>query len=155
MTRTLVKDVPAAAHAKAIEALDEFDRIIARYELHLDTQHALVRTANFAGLFEMASHGDRLVRDAAICGKRFTPLVGAVADGQFAGPRAAEIRRRSLASRSVAQTLDAGASRLADVCSYERDSLGNAVRQLTSSRSDNGLPPAYRPDPERFIDRRG
>lgn len=155
MTRALLADVPLAAHAKAVQALDEFDQLVSEYETILDTQQALVRDANFAGLFEMASHGDRLARDAANCGKRFAPLVAAVAEGQFAGMRATEIRRRSFASSSRARTLGTGAARLAGVCMTERDIMGREVRQLGSSESSVGLPPAYRPDPERFLDRRG
>ena len=147
--------MPATAHAKAVQALDEFDNLVSQYETLLDTQQALVRSANFAGLFEMASRGDKLARDASNCGKRFTPLVAAVADGQFAGPRAADIRRRSFASSSRAQTLDTGSARLAAACMIERDDLRRELRQLGGSSSAAGLPPAYRPDPEHFLDRRG
>lgn len=155
MTLALLSDVPLAAHTKAVKALDEFDRLVSEYETILDTQQALVRAENFAGLFEMASHGDRLARDAANCGRRFAPLVGAVAAGQFAGPRASEIRRRSFASSSRAQTLDSGAARLAAACVTERETMGREVRQLAAVDSSAGLPPAYRPDPQRFLDRRG
>lgn len=155
MTRTLVADVPAAAHAKAIQALDEFDALVSQYEMLLDTQQVFVRTANFAGLFEMASRGDKLARDATLCGKRFAPLVGAVASGQFAGPRASDIQRRSFASRSHAETLDGSASRLAGVCSTQRDLMGRELRGGASSSTQAGLPPAYRTGSQRFIDRRG
>ncbi len=110
MSKALTTDVPPAAHAKAMRALDEFDSLVSQYEKLLDTQQVLVRTSNFAALFEMASRGDRLARDAALCGKRFTPLVDAVASGQFTGPRAAEIRRRSFAARSNAETLSGATS---------------------------------------------
>lgn len=155
MTRSLVADVPVAAHAKAVQALDEFDALVSKYEMLLDTQDALVRTANFAGLFEMASRGDKLARDAALCGRRFAPLVGAVASGQFAGPRASEIQRRSFASRSAAETLDGAASRLADACSVQRDMMGRELRGAGSPGPHAGLPPAYRPDARGFLDRRG
>ncbi|MDQ6736203.1 MAG: hypothetical protein M3Z30_00705 [Gemmatimonadota bacterium] len=155
MNRKPDADVPATAHAKAVQALDEFDVLISQYETLLDTQQALVRTANFAGLFDMASRGDKLARDASNCGKRFTPLVAAVADGQFSGPRAVEIRRRSFAASSRAQTLDSGSARLAVACMIERENTGRELRQLGDSPSNAGLPPAYRRDPERFLDRRG
>lgn len=155
MNRKPVADVPATAHAKAVRALDEFDSLVSQYETLLDTQQILVSTANFAGLFEMASLGDKLARDASNCGKRFTPLVAAVADGQFSGPRASEIRRRSFAANSRAQTLDTGSERLAAACTTERETLGRELGQLGGSPSSAGLPPAYRPGPERFLDRRG
>jgi hypothetical protein len=154
VTSTVVKDVPLVAHEKAVAALDEFDRLVAQYEMLLDTQQVLVRTANFAGLFEIASRGDRIARDAAICGKRFSPLVAAVAEGQFSGPRAVEIRRRSFAANLRAQTLDVASSRLADACSAQRDTMGREIRRGSPSGSDAGLPPAYRAGPERFLDRR-
>lgn len=152
---TLTVDVPVIAHAKALQALDEFDTLVSQYEMLLDTQHVFVRTANFAGLFEMASRGDKLARDAAICGKRFSPLVAAVAEGQFAGPRATEIHRRSFAANSRAQTLDVSTSRLADACSVQRDIMGREIRRSHAASSDVGLPPAYRTGSERFLDRRG
>jgi hypothetical protein len=153
MSKELVLDVPPAAHTKAVQALDEFDGLVSQYEMLLDTQQILVRTANFAALFEMASRGDKLARDAAICGRRFTPLVAAVASGQFAGPRAAEIRRRSFAAGSRAQTLDGSASRLASACSGARDSMGREIRRGSASGAEAGLPPAYRSDAQRLLDR--
>jgi hypothetical protein len=153
--KTLTVDVPSAAHAKAVQALDEFDSLVLLYEKLLDTQQILVRTANFAALFEMASRGDKLARDAALCGKRFTPLVEAVASGQFSGPRATEIRKRSFAARSNAETLSGATSRLANACSAERDTMGREIRKSLSSGSQAGLPPAYRTDSQRFLDRRG
>lgn len=155
MSKALTTDVPPAAHAKAMRALDEFDSLVSQYEKLLDTQHVLVRTSNFAALFEMASRGDRLARDAALCGKRFTPLVDAVASGQFTGPRAAEIRRRSFAARSNAETLSGATSRLASACSSERDIMGREIRKSLASGPQAGLPPAYRTDSQRFLDRRG
>lgn len=155
MSRSVVGDVPLPAHSKAIQALDEFDALVSQYERLLDTQQIHVQTANFAGLFEMASRGDKLARDAAMCGKRFTPFVSAVASGQFAGPRAAEIKRRSFASQSRAETLDGSASRLAGVCREQRDAIGRELRGAHSSGSQAALPPAYRTDSERFLDRRG
>lgn len=155
MTTALIADVPLAAHQKALKALDEFDALVSRYEMLLDTQQILVRTANFAGLFQMAARGDQLARDAALCGRRFAPLVGAVAAGQFAGPRASEILRRSFASRSSAETLNVSASRLAVACGGERDSMGRELRGAMSPRPEVGLPPAYRAGQQSFIDRRG
>lgn len=155
MSHALTGDVPPAAHAKAIQALNEFDSLVSQYEMLLDTQQILVRTGNFAALFEMASRGDRLARDADLCGKRFSPLVDAVASGQFTGPRATEIRRRSFAARSHAETLGGSASRLADACSDERDSMGREIRRSQSLGSQAGLPPAYRTGTQSFLDRRG
>ena len=155
MTSALVTDVPFAAHSKAIQALDEFDALVSQYEMLLDTQHVFVGTANFAGLFEMASRGDTLARDAALCGKRFAPLVNAVVSGQFSGPRASEIRRRSFAARSSAETLDGSASRLANACSTLRDRMGRELRAGASAGTQAGLPPAYRTGSQLFIDRRG
>jgi len=155
MSNALVGDVPLVAHRKAVQALDEFDALVSQYEMLLDTQYVHVRTANFAGLFEMASRGDKLARDASLCGKRFAPLVEAVVAGQFAGTRASEIRRRSFASRSHAETLDGSASRLADVCRVQRDIMGRELRGTHPSGSQAGLPPAYRSDSQRFLDRRG
>ncbi len=155
MTRALIADVPVAAYAKAVQALDEFDALVSQYEMLLDTQQVLVRTANFAGLFEMASRGDKLARGAALCGKRFAPLVSAIASGQFAGPRANDVQRRSFASRSQAETLDGSASRLASLCSAQRDMMGRELRGAASSGSPGGLPSAYRTGSQRFIDRRG
>jgi hypothetical protein len=155
MSKALVTDVPVAAHAKAVRALEEFDALVSQYEMLLDTQHVLVRTANFAALFETASRGDRIARDAVICGKRFTPLVDAVTSGQFAGPRAAEIQRRSLAANSRAETLGGSASRIAAACSDERDIMGREIRKGQASGSQAGLPPAYRTDSTHFLDRRG
>ena len=155
MSKALTSDVPLAAHAKAVQALDEFDSLVSQYEMLLDTQHAMLRTANFAALFEMASRGDRLARDASLCGKRFAPLVEALASGQFMGPRATEIRKRSFAARSNAETLGNASSRLADDCGSERDIMGREVRKSLSPGSDAGLPPAYRTDAARFLDRRG
>lgn len=150
----MVADVPIAAFAKAVSALDEFDVLVSQYEMLLDTQQAMVSTANFAGLFEIVSRGDRLARDATLCGKRFAPLVGAVASGQFAGPRASEIRRRSFASRSRAETLDGSASRLALACSVERDIMGRQLRGGDPLGAQAGLPPAYRTGSQNFLDRR-
>ncbi len=155
MRAALTVDVPVVAHTKAIQAIDEFDAIVAQYEMLLDTQQILVRTANFAGLFEMASRGDTLARNAANCGKRFAPLVSAVAAGQFTGPRATEIRRRSFATNSRAQTLGGSASRLADSCAEQRDSLGLEIRRSNALDSQSGLPPAYRVGPASMLDRRG
>jgi hypothetical protein len=155
VSKALVSDVPLAAHAKAVKALDEFDSLVLQYEMLLDTQHAVLRTANFAALFEMASRGDRLARDAALCGKRFAPLVEALASGQFIGPRATEIRKRSFAARSNAETLGSASSRLADDCGRERDIMGREVRKSLAQGSQAGLPPAYRTDTTRFLDRRG
>lgn len=153
MSTALTTDVPLAAHAKAIRALQEFDALVAQYERLLDTQQVLVRTANFAALFEMASRGDRLARDAAICGKRFAPVVAAVTSGQFAGARATEIRRLSFAARSRAETLGDSASRLANACRDERDILGQAIRRTNPATAQAGLPPAYRADAHRLLDR--
>lgn len=155
MKTFVVADVPVPAHTKALQALDEFDALVSQYEMLLDTQQVHIQTANFAGLFEMASRGDKLARDAAICGKRFTPLVSAIASEQFAGPRAAEIKRRSFASRSRAETLDGSASRLATACSEQRDAMGRELRGTHPSGSEAALPPAYRTDSQRFLDRRG
>lgn len=155
MSRALTVDVPLAAHAKAVKALEEFDSLVSQYEMLLDTQQILVRTANFAALFEMASRGDRLARDADLCGKRFSPLVDAVASGQFTGPRATEIRRRSFAARSRAETLSGSTSRLADACSDERDNMGREIRRSQGLGAQAGLPPSYRTGAERFLDRRG
>lgn len=155
MSKALVVDVPLAAHTKAIKALEEFDLLVSEYERLLDTQQALVRTANFGALFEMASRGDRLARDATLCGKRFGPLVDAVASGQFTGPRAVEIRRRSFSARSHAETLSGPTSRLANACRSERDAMGREIRKIHNSSSQAGLPPGYRTGSQRFLDRRG
>ncbi|HEY5087616.1 MAG TPA: hypothetical protein VII66_09695 [Gemmatimonadaceae bacterium] len=154
MSQALTTDVPIAAYAKAVQALDEFDALVSQYEMLLDTQEIHVRTANFAALFQMASRGDKLARDATMCGKRFTPLVNSVASGQFVGPRATEIRRRCFAARSRAETLDGSASRLARVCSDERDIMGREIRGSHPSGSQAGLPPAYRTGSQTFLDRR-
>jgi hypothetical protein len=153
MSTVMTTDVPLAAHGKAIQALEEFDALVSQYEMLLDAQQALVRAANFAGLFEMASRGDKLARDATMCGRRFTPLVAAVASGQFAGPRANEIRRRSFAASSRAQTLDGSASRLARACGTERDQMKRELRRGLASDPDAGLPPAYRRGPRSLLDR--
>lgn len=153
MSHALISDVPVAAYAKSVQALEEFDALVSQYEMLLDTQQILVRTANFAALFEMASRGDKLARDAAMCGKRFTPLVDAVSSGQFTGPRATDIRRRSFAARSRAETLGGSASRLANACSEERDVMGRELRRADTSDLDAGLPPAYRVGAQRFLDR--
>lgn len=155
MSKSLVADVPLAAHTKAVQALEEFDALVSQYEMLLDTQQVLVRTANFAGLFEMASRGDKLARDAAMCGRRFSPLVAAVASGQFVGPRATEIHRRNFAAASRAQTLEGSSSRLASACSDERDTMGREIRRSTAQDSPGGLLQAYRTDSEQFLDRRG
>lgn len=148
-------DVPIAAHQKALRAFDEFDALVSRYEMLLDTQQVLVRTANFAGLFQMAARGDQLARDAVLCGKRFAPLVNAVSSGQFIGPRATEIMRRSFTARSSAETLDGSAVRLATACVVERDAMGRELRGMASSDVESGLPPSYRLGAPTFLDRRG
>ncbi len=153
MSKALTADVPLAAYTKSVQALDDFEALVSQYEMLLDTQQILVRTANFAALFEMASRGDKLARDADLCGKRFTPLVAAVASGQFVGPRAADIRRRSFVANSHAQTLSRSSSRLADACSDERDIMGREIRSGAAGNSQAGLPPAYRTDTSRFLDR--
>lgn len=155
MSNTLTADVPLAAHTKAVEALEEFDALVSQYEMLLDTQQVLVRTGNFAALFEMASRGDKLARDAAMCGKRFTPLVSAVASGQFVGPRATELRRRSFAANSRAQTLSSSTLCLASACSDERDTMGREIHRSSASGPLGGLPAAYRVGTEHFLDRRG
>jgi hypothetical protein len=153
MSTALTADVPLPAHAKAMRALQEFDAIVSQYEMLLDTQQVLVRTVNFAALFEMASRGDRLARDAAMCGKRFTPIVDAVTSGQFVGPRATELRRLSFAAKSHAETLGGSASRLANACRDERDTMGREIRRTNPLGAEAGLPPAYRVDAERLLDR--
>jgi hypothetical protein len=155
VTTTLLADVPLGAHAKAVQALDEFDALVSQYEMLLDTQQAHVRTANFPALFESVSSGDVLAREAVNCGKRFKPLLGAVAAGQFAGPRANEIRLRSLAAFSRAGTLDGSAARLADACREQRDAMGRELRAGVGSGAQSGLPPAYRGGSQRLLDRRG
>lgn len=153
MSTALATDVPLAAHAKTVRALQEFDALVSQYERLLDTQQILVGTANFAALFEMASRGDRLARDAAMCGKRFAPVVAAVTSGQFTGARATEIRRLSFAARSRAETLGDSASRLANACREERDILGQEIRRTNPVSAQLGVPPAYRADPQRLLDR--
>lgn len=155
MRKSLTVDVPQAAHVKAINALDEFDSLVSQYEMLLDTQQVMVRTANFSALFEMTSRGDKLARDAVLCGQRFAPLVDAIASGQFAGPRATEIKRRSFSSQSNAETLTGASSRLAAVCISERDILGRELRQTHASVAPAAVPSAYRTASASFLDRRG
>jgi hypothetical protein len=155
MSNALTADVPLAAHAKAMKALKRFNSLVSQYEMLLDTQQALVRAANFSALFEVASRGDSLARDADLCGRQFAPLIDAITSGQFSGPRATEIRKLGFAARSNAETLGNSSSRLAAACSSERDSMGRKLRQSHASGSQAGLPPAYRTGSERFLDRRG
>jgi hypothetical protein len=154
MTNALTADVPPAAHAKAIKALERFNSLVSQYEMLLDTQQALVRAANFSALFETASRGDRLARDADLCGRQFAPLIDAIASGQFTGPRATEIRKLGFAAKSNADTLGNASSRLAAACRNERDVLGREIRKAHSSGLQAGLPPAYRTRADRFLDRR-
>lgn len=155
VNNALSTDVPLEAYTKAVRALDDFDALVGQYDMLLDTQQAFVRTGNFAALFETASRGDKLAREATLCGKRFVPLVEAVAARQFVGPRANEIRRRSFSSRSSAETLGSSASRLARTCSEKRDVMGREIRRTHAADSQAGLPPAYRVGPQRLLDRRG
>jgi hypothetical protein len=155
MKQSLIADVPAAAHAKAVSALDDFDALVASYEMLLDTQQVLVSTSNFGALFEMASRGDRLARDASLCSQRFAPLVDAIVSGQFSGPRATEIKRKSFAARSRAETLSASSASLARACGDERDIMARELRKTHPGGGQAGLPPAYRTDSVRVLDRRG
>lgn len=155
MSKSLTADVPHPAHLKAITALDEFDSLVSQYEMLLDTQQVMVRTANFSALFEMASRGDKLARDATLCGQRFSPLVDAIASGQFTGPRATEIKKRSFSSHSNAETLTGGSARLAARCISERDIMGKEIRQTHASAAAGTGPSAYRPPSASFLDRRG
>ena len=153
MSTALTADVPLAAHVKTMQALQEFDALVSQYERLLDTQQILVRTANFAALFEMASRGDRIARDAALCGKRFAPVVAAVTAGQFTGSRATEIRRLGFTARSRAETLGDSASRLAHACREERDILGQEIRRTNPGGTQSGHPKAYRAESHRLLDR--
>jgi hypothetical protein len=150
----LMSDVPQAAHDKAIRALDEFDALVLQYERLLDTQQAMVRTANFSALFEMASRGDKLARDAVLCGQRFAPLVDAIASGQFAGPRATEIRKRNFRAHSNAETLTGASGRLAADCISQRDLMGREIRRSGSPVSASGRQ-MYEVPSTSFLDRRG
>ncbi|MEO7216636.1 MAG: hypothetical protein ABI026_00405 [Gemmatimonadaceae bacterium] len=155
MSKSLTADVPQPAHAKAIKALDEFDSLVSQYEMLLDTQQVMVRTANFSALFEMASRGDKLARDAVLCGQRFSPLVDAIASGQFTGPRATEIKKRSFSSQSNAETLTGASAQLAARCISARDIMGREIRQTHASAAPATGPSAYWPASAPFLDRRG
>ena len=155
MSRSLTADIPVAAYDKAVAALDEYDELAEQFERLINTQLILVANADFAGLFELASRGDKLTRDAAMCAKRFTPLSGAIASGQFFGPRTIELQRRSDDIRFCATALDSSASRLADACSAARDTMGRGIRQDLAADPQAGLPPAFRRGANHFLDRTG
>ena len=123
-------DVPLAAHAKAVAALDEFDTLTAQYVALLDTQRALMQSGNPAGVAESASRGDMLAARAAECGRRLAPMREALAGGSMRGPRADALRKRLERMAHRVALLVAGASEVARHCQTARDASSAALAAM-------------------------
>lgn len=123
-------DLPVAAHAKAVTALDEFDATAAEYVALLDTQRALLAEGNATAVAESVARGDALALRAAACGRQLAPLREALAGDTVHGPRADAVRRRLERMMHRAALLGAAAADVAVRCEVERDSTGNALARL-------------------------
>lgn len=126
-------DVPAAAHAKAVAALDEFDTLTTQYVALLDTQRALLESGNAVGVAESAVRGDMLAARAAECGRRLAPMREALAAGSMRGPRADRLRERLGRMSHRIALLVAGASEVARRCQTARDLSSAALAGMQRS----------------------
>ena len=123
-------DLPIAAHAKAVAALDEFDATAAEYIALLDTQRALLVQGNSAAVAESVTRGDALALRAAACGRQLAPFREALASDSLRGPRADAVRRRLDRMMHRAALLGAAAADVAARCESERNSTGDALARL-------------------------
>lgn len=123
-------DLPIAAHAKAVAALDEFDAVAAEYVALLDTQRALLAQGNPLAVAESVARGDGLAQRAALCGRRLAPFREALARHDLRGPRADAVRQRLDRMRHRAALLGAAAADVAARCEVERHATGSALARL-------------------------
>lgn len=126
-------DVPAAAHAKAVAALDEFDTLTAEYVALLDTQRALLGAGNPAAVAESAARGDLIAARAAECGRRLAPMREALSTGAMRGPRAEALRTRLGRMANRVALLRAGAADVARHCQEARDASSAALAGMQRS----------------------
>lgn len=131
--RATQSDVPAAAHAKAVAALDEFDTLTTQYVALLDTQRALMESGNPTGVAESAVRGDMLAARAAACGHRLAPMREALAGGAMRGPRADALRARLERMSNRVALLVAGAAEVAGRCQAARDVSSAALAAMQRS----------------------
>lgn len=132
-------DVPAAAHAKAVAALDEFDTLTRDYVALLDTQRALLGWGNAAAVAESAARGDLIAARAAECGRRLAPMREALTAGTMHGPRAEALRTRLGRMAHRVALLRAGGADLARRCREARDASNAALAEMQrSTGSDLG-----------------
>ncbi len=149
-----VTDVPGAAYTKAVRALGEFDVLVVEYGMLIDTERALLNSGNREGVEQVVTRGDSIARAAALCGRRVSPLIKAIDSGQFAGPRASQIKRRSAGARSAALAVAASAALVAEACAAQRDDMGREIRRDSAGRGRTTAQPGYRVGAPLMIDTR-
>lgn len=138
-------DIPAAAHSKAVAALEEFEALTIEYSMLLDTQRALLAAGNTEGVVETVAHGDAVARQAAACGLRLAPWRETIDSRQYHGPRATDLVRRLKAATARAATIAAGAASIEAMCVQRRDEAAFELQKgAASSSASRAMTGGYR-----------
>lgn len=145
MMRPRGSDLPVAAYAKAVAALDEFDATTAEYVALLDTQRALLAQGDSAAVARSIVRGDAMASRAAACGRRLAPFREALASDALNGPRADAVRRRLERMTHRAALLGSAAATVAARCEAERHAAGAALARLQAPAGGRGAAYASRP----------
>jgi len=145
MRQPTLTDFPAAAHAKAASALEEFSALATEYSVLLDVGRAMLSAGNLDGAANAMARGDHVARMAAACGRRLAPWREAVESRQYAGPRLSDLERRLGTAAVRAAVIVAGATSVEAICVTKRDEaaaeMGHGIA-LTAQQIAAG---GYRP----------
>ncbi len=145
MCQPTLTDFPAAAHAKAASALEEFSTLTTEYSVLLDVGRAMLSAGNLDGAADAMERGDRVVRMAAACGRRLAPWREAVESRQYAGPRLSDLERRLGAAAARAAVIVAGATSVETVCLGKRDEAAAEMGEGIASAAQRIAAGGYRP----------
>lgn len=137
-------DLPEAAHAKAVAAVEEFASLSLEYSLLLDAQRALLAAGNIEGAAETVARGDGVARRAGACGRRIAPWREALESRQYSGPRTRDLVRRFGAVALHAHALAAGAAQIEAICLVKRSEAATEMQHgISPSLQAVGLTAAY------------
>jgi hypothetical protein len=143
-----MSDIPQAAYHNTLRALDEFDAVATLYDALLHTQRALLRAQNPVAAGKLSIEGDALARQAAAYGQQIRAMRTAVVNANYQGAKIHELNRRFRATEERAQELGTAATRLAELCRTQRNTIAAEIERdrgpVGRTRVRDGYVPARR-----------
>lgn len=127
-------DIPEAAYANTVRALDAFSATTAEYRALLETQRTMLDERNFSGVEVMVHRGDRLARDARAYGQQLNTVWNALVEQTYRGAMTDDLRTRIAAAEETSRAIAAAATELMMLCDEAQRAAAAELEQPSIDR---------------------